>query len=228
MTIYVISPSCPGYLVGSDGTIIGLRGKALVPINNGNGYLYVNVRGGKRQKHAYIHRLVCEAFWGPCPEGMEAAHKDGNQSDCSAVNVAWKTHRNNILDKQAHGTQTKGAAHHSALFTDDQVACIRQQYATNQANTHKLSKQYGVTTSCIQKIIDGKSYTTPDAPTLDKAMRRRGSRRSNAKLTDEGVRRIRIEYSQGGITHHQLALKYQISTSGVTNVINRKIWRHVL
>lgn len=228
MTIYVISPNYPGCLAGSDGTVIGPRGKVLTPpIDNGHGYLYVNVRGGKRQKHVYIHRLICEAFWGPCPDGMEAAHKDGNQADCSAANVAWKTHAENIADKQTHGTQTKGAAHHSAVLTENQIISIRQRYATSQTSTRELAEQYGVSRGCIQKIIDGKSYVVEGAPVLDKTMRGKGSRHSKAKLTDGIVRSIRVEYAQGGITHQQLALKYGVATPTITYIINRKIWRHV-
>jgi hypothetical protein len=49
----------------------------LKPIRKTWGHLYVNlVRGGVKKSRA-VHRLVLEAFVGPCPPGYQCCHWDG-------------------------------------------------------------------------------------------------------------------------------------------------------
>lgn len=56
-------------------------------------------------KQAYVHHVVLEAFAGPkpFPEAV-SRHLNGDNQDCSAVNLAWGTQAENIADKFRHGT----------------------------------------------------------------------------------------------------------------------------
>lgn len=40
---------------------------------------------------------------GPCPDGMEACHNNGDQLDNRIENLRWDTHSANIYDQVAHG-----------------------------------------------------------------------------------------------------------------------------
>ena len=51
-----------------------------------------------------IHRLVLMAFVGPCPEGMECCHKDGNPENNRLDNLRWGTKSSNTKDSIRHGT----------------------------------------------------------------------------------------------------------------------------
>jgi NUMOD4 motif/HNH endonuclease len=51
-----------------------------------------------------VHRLVLMAFVGPCPEGMEGCHNNGDPSDNRLVNLRWDTHPENMYDRGRHGT----------------------------------------------------------------------------------------------------------------------------
>lgn len=64
------------------------------------GYVAATLRG----KSCLVHRLVLEAFQGPCPVGMEGCHKDGNSANNRLDNLRWDTPTNNHADKVAHGT----------------------------------------------------------------------------------------------------------------------------
>jgi hypothetical protein len=68
--------------------------------------------GGKRVRKM-VHRLVLEAFFGACPEGLEASHIDGNPHNNSVENLCWKPHLDNIRDKYEHGTMFYGTRNDS-------------------------------------------------------------------------------------------------------------------
>jgi hypothetical protein len=56
------------------------------------------------RKMLYVARLVLEAFVGPCPDGMEGCHNDGDNSNNHLDNLRWDTRSANRLDSVRHGT----------------------------------------------------------------------------------------------------------------------------
>ncbi|ONI62639.1 hypothetical protein CSIV_14285 [Microbacterium sp. CSI-V] len=50
-----------------------------------------------------VHRLVLEAFVGPCPEGMEALHADDVKTHNALSNLRWSTHSDNMRDVVRNG-----------------------------------------------------------------------------------------------------------------------------
>ena len=56
-----------------------------------NGYLVVQING----KRYLVHRLVLEAFVGPCPVGFECDHKDRNRSNNHIENLRWASSSEN-------------------------------------------------------------------------------------------------------------------------------------
>lgn len=77
----------PGYEVSDLGNVRGSRGWILKPAL-GNGYLRVNLFGEKK-KSALVHRIVAEAFLGPCPAGKEVDHRNDIRTDNRAVNLQY-------------------------------------------------------------------------------------------------------------------------------------------
>ncbi|MES5383891.1 NUMOD4 motif-containing HNH endonuclease [Mycolicibacterium conceptionense] len=60
-----------------------------------------------RQYHCWrtqVGRLVLAAFVGPCPDGMECCHNDGDAGNNRLENLRWDTHSANVLDCVKHGT----------------------------------------------------------------------------------------------------------------------------
>jgi HNH endonuclease/NUMOD4 motif len=78
-------------------------GKFLKP-HDRNGYPSVGLKDGGRSERCYIHRLVCQTFNGPQPDGHEVAHNDGTRTNSHSVNLRWASRRDNMLDKPRHGT----------------------------------------------------------------------------------------------------------------------------
>lgn len=58
-----------------------------------------------------VHRLVLEAFVGPCPDGMEGCHWDDDPDNNHVSNLRWATRSDNEFDKVRNGN------HHAARRT---------------------------------------------------------------------------------------------------------------
>lgn len=79
-----------------------LKGKVLSPAYY-KGYPRVNLCKNRKGRSAWIHRLVLEAFVGPCPANHEACHWNDNPSDNRLENLRWGTRADNTLDKVRNG-----------------------------------------------------------------------------------------------------------------------------
>jgi hypothetical protein len=101
----------PGYRVGDDGTVVSTKfgWRVMKPSKNKKGYPHVCLSNRDRQsKTLDVHRIVTMAFHGPCPDGMEVCHNDGNPDNNSAANLRWDTRKANHADKLKHGTSLRG------------------------------------------------------------------------------------------------------------------------
>lgn len=72
-----------------------------------------------------IHRLVMLAFVGPCPEGMEVAHLNGDPADNRLSNLRYVTHQENESHKLGHGTTGHGERNSVAKLQGWQVAEVK-------------------------------------------------------------------------------------------------------
>jgi hypothetical protein len=123
---------------------------------------------GSNRTMTQVHRLVLEAFRGPCPPGMEACHGNGDRGDPRLSNLRWDTHRANMADQCAHGTRMLGERHPLARLTDQEVAEIRARYAEGLSGnrprvTHQeLADRYG--RPHVTVIIGGKARAVSRQP----------------------------------------------------------------
>jgi hypothetical protein len=101
-----------------------------------------------------VHALVCTAWHGPCPPGLECRHLDGNHLNNVPGNLCWGTHTQNMQDKTQHGTQLIGEAVPNAKLTESDVLAIRKSLKPDR----ELGKHYGVSGPCISNIRNGKTW----------------------------------------------------------------------
>lgn len=59
-----------------------------------------------------VHRAVLATFVGPCPEGMEVRHLDGDPTNNHLSNLRYGTHSENELDKVLHGVHRNASKTH--------------------------------------------------------------------------------------------------------------------
>lgn len=76
-----------------------------------NGYWKVGLWLTDKTLKCYIHRLVAEAVYGPCPEGYEVNHKDGNKLNNHPSNLEYITHAENIQHASNLGFIASGEKH---------------------------------------------------------------------------------------------------------------------
>lgn len=96
-------PRDPRYLIGDDGTVLGLRGRPMAGTVESRGYRVLCVRVAGRPHPVRLNVIVCETFHGPRPPGQQAAHNNGDKLDNRAANLRWATPSGNALDKARHG-----------------------------------------------------------------------------------------------------------------------------
>lgn len=111
-----------------------------------------------RIKKISVHRLVLLAFVGPCPEGMEACHNDGDSTNNSLSNLRWDTPKNNHADKKKHGTVNLGEENPSAKLTEEQVRMIRRLYDLRGVSIYRLAKDFGCSWHNIRNIVTRKIW----------------------------------------------------------------------
>ena len=170
-------PSAMHHFATEDGRILScaragvLRERRSHP-NHGN-YLMVTVqRDGVEVGHP-VHRMVAEAFHGPKPSAQhEVRHLDGDRRNNAASNLAWGTRRENIDDREAHGTTARGArngaytkpesrprgeANKRAILTAAQVADVRRRLDAGEQRAD-IARDLGVRWNVIDRIARGVTW----------------------------------------------------------------------
>jgi hypothetical protein len=127
----------------------------LKPKTKRNGYLEVglNKRGAKTMH--YVHRLVLEAFSGPCPNGMECGHIDGNKRENKINNLCWLLQSANSKMSVMQGLQSKGEDRYNAKLNESLVRKIRAEYIRGEVTHVMLAEKYGVTRGAVQSVVNG-------------------------------------------------------------------------
>jgi hypothetical protein len=88
-----------------------MKGRVLRPAihaapQNSSGHLMVMCG---RSKRADVHVLVCLAFHGSRPDGMEVLHDNHNPADNRPGNLRWGTRSENLKMDYAHGVKRRWA-----------------------------------------------------------------------------------------------------------------------
>jgi hypothetical protein len=157
----------PGYEVSDVGRVRSPR-KVLSPWTC-NGYQQIAFSVGGVRHSNYVHRLVLEAFVGPCPEGLETRHLDGDRTNNELANLVWGTPAEQVADKIRHGSierqrqkilgrprpENRGTKHHLAKLNEEAVRAIR---ASSEPGA-ELARRYGVSPALICHVRKGRSWS---------------------------------------------------------------------
>ena len=119
-------------------------------VANERGYLRVKA-GGRLH---YVQRLVLMAFVGPCPEGLEACHADGDPTNNALSNLRWDTRKENAADRTLHGNTKRGVDHARSKLTEEAVRIIR----SSDEPYRLLAKRFGITEPYVGDVKRGQGW----------------------------------------------------------------------
>lgn len=156
------------YRAGSDGSIWSCQkcGKGAGKIGKwkklrhsiaGRGYHAVHVSFGKIKQKRYIHRLVLEAFVGPCPAGMECLHQDGDKSNNRIGNLRWGTSQENADDVLRQGRRKFGSQLPHSVLTEEFVREVRKRHSEGES-CGLLAKEYQIHPETLRSALGGSNW----------------------------------------------------------------------
>lgn len=169
---YRAIPDAVGYRVGDDGSVwsclqrvyAGGEGRGvsyqpcgewlrLTPSVVAGGYSGVDIHG----EHRLVHRLVLEGFVGPRPQGMGAAHNNGNPADNRLSNLRWATPASNQADRVHHATHSRGERHGQHKLTGQDIRDITR-LADSGFSRAAIGRQFGIHPSTVRRIAKGLAW----------------------------------------------------------------------
>lgn len=111
-----------------------------------------------RQKCVRLHRLILEAFRGPCPPGLEGCHNDGNPANNRVSNLRWDTQISNSADAIKHGVTRRGERHANAKLKESDIPKIFLLWRDGYSKK-KIAVMYGTSDVMIGNIINRKNWS---------------------------------------------------------------------
>lgn len=120
---------------------------------NRHGHQQVTLYNNGRIKSYMMGPLILTAFIGPCPEGMECCHNNGNAKDNRLVNLRWDTRLKNSRDKERHGTMYAGSKTWMAKLDEETVAIIRREWPTFSGTQTQFARKYGISKELMNMIL---------------------------------------------------------------------------
>ena len=151
----------PNYEVSNLGNVRSLNyrntGKIqlLKAVNNGSGYLQVNLWKNGKMKHYSVHRLVAEAFI-PNPDNLpEINHKDENkENNCvnnlefcdRKYNTNYGTRNGRIAEKMTNGKLSKSVRQYD----------LQGNFIQEFPSTHEVKRKFGYAQQNISATCSGR------------------------------------------------------------------------
>jgi len=158
-------PDFPGYEVSDCGRIRsfkkygrGIQGKPhmMSAQTDGLGYQRISLYGESGRHTSYVHRLVALAFLGPCPDGLECCHNDGDASNNHVGNIRYDTHRSNQFDAIQQGSYSD-----IQKLTPTEVRRLRKLRKQGHSLT-SLARRFGIASATVQSVVRRLTYSYID------------------------------------------------------------------
>lgn len=203
----------PDYAVCENGSMWSKkygRWKRLKATINNNGYPVVGLYKKDGSHRVWgVHQIVCEAFNGPCPPGLQCRHLDGVPSNCHYKNLKWGTGKENADDRFRHGRSFRGETHPMSELTEAQVIDIRKRLEAGERHVD-IAPDYGVHRSLISHIAHGRIWDHLGGPIATK---------KRCKLSTEQATEI-IRRHRNGERQADLVREFRVSPATVCQLVN--------
>lgn len=130
---------------------------------NSSGYGTVRWHGANYTAHriaAWLAGLVDTPKAPSVGDNTFVLHKCDNRKCCNPKHFFLGSYSDNQLDAYSKGrkAQPRGSRHVNAKLTPRQIRAIRNAYVKNGARQVDLALVYGVSQTCISKIVRQETY----------------------------------------------------------------------
>jgi hypothetical protein len=222
-------PGFDDYAVGTDGSVWSFKRKnikRMSPNTIKGGYKAVILTNEKGKSSKMVHRLVLEAFVGPCPKGMEALHKDHNPANCRLDNLRWGTHIENIEDGRREGRVKSGERNHWSTLTEEKVREMR--IAAHAGETvRSIAARFGAGEKGVEYAVSGRSWAhIADPPPVELKKNKTIKMPMKNKINEDDVRQIR-SLANDGLGYAEISRKFGVNPGTVALAVKRRTWAHV-
>lgn len=138
-------------------------GHILKPQMIPRGYFFIMPRINGKIYQRYVHRLVCEAFIGPCPKRKQVNHKNGIKFDNRIENLEYVTPSENDLHCTRILKKRMGENHPMAKLSNEDIKYIRNypyRRGTKRdcGSMNDLAKKFNVHKCTIFYILKNKTW----------------------------------------------------------------------
>ena len=216
-----IIPNYSKYLVSDNGHVYSLETEQfLCGIITKSGYIRVSMkRDDGIFKNEFVHKLVLSAFVGPRPHGMICRHyPDQNRQNNKLSNLSYSNQVQNNYDRIENGT------YNQATLTPEDVINIKTLLALGKSDVDIRNAGYNISAGILSNIRHNKIWKNI-GPDISNIEYRRGG---GQKLNIDQVREIKQMLNSKQYTQTQIAAKFNIDQSAVSNIKNGKAYSDVV
>jgi len=150
------------YAICENGTLWSRRGKKywcqVLGSQKNTGHVRVAIYNGSGRTNTYLHRIVLEAFVGPCPDGMEACHSpDYTPTNNQLSNLRWGTPKENGNDAVLHGRTVRGSSVCGSKLTPEQAEEVYQM-GIKGVSQRKIALLFKISQPAVKEILRGRNW----------------------------------------------------------------------
>lgn len=198
-------------------------GRERTKIDDGRGYLKVNLCIGGFQIDFKVHRLVAECFLEKLSGDLEVNHKDCNKYNNCVSNLEWITHTENMKHGWANDLFDKGEDSYLAVLTEKEVSEIKEAFVEYRLSNTELALKYGVAKGTISKIRSKSTWKDvrpelmypPSSP----------DESNKKKLCGGDIPLIRKFY-RDGLSLAEIGRKFNVHSGTINGIISGKTWKN--
>jgi hypothetical protein len=150
-------PGFENYFATEAGEIISTHRNKVSQLKGGidkDGYRKVILCKDGERHYKRVHVVVANTFLGNQPKGTVVCHVDGDLKNNKPENLKYATQKENIRDKEKHGTKLFGEKIPSSRLAEREVIEIFE----SSEPSRKLAAKYSVSKGAIDAIRNSKTW----------------------------------------------------------------------
>lgn len=183
------------------------------------------MKNGKPNLYS-THRVSYKINYGIDPKEFHVLHTCDNPKCVNPKHLFLGTNADNVKDKVSKKRQARNIAwnkgknmpeynlwnNNISKCSEDDYVEMKRMYENGEGSTNSISEKYGCAKKSLVKYIRETGGYVPKTTTV---------------LSEDNVKNIRADYFNKGVRFCDLATMYNIGRKTISDIINRKTWKHI-